>query len=90
MRTTVCVALALLSGIYALPTGLKQRAKANLNTDGALNLGVCTLHSAEMLTGGFNWIALGFIIDLILEWKPDLMKAITDEVFLSKYFALLE
>ena len=33
MRTTVCVALALLSGIYALPTGLKQRAKANLNAD---------------------------------------------------------
>lgn len=58
---------------------LKNVHKANLNTDGALNLGVCTLHSAEMLSGGFNWIALGFIIDLILEWKPDLMKAITDE-----------
>lgn len=32
-----------------------------------------------MLSGGFNWIALGWIIDLILEWKPDLMKAITDD-----------
>jgi len=58
---------------------LKNVHKANLNTDGALNLGVCTLHSAEMLSGGFNWIALGFIVDLILEWKPDLIKAITDE-----------
>jgi len=62
---------------------LKNVHKANLNTDGALNLGVCTLHSAEMLSGGFNWIALGFIVDLILEWKPDLIKAITDEVYLS-------
>jgi hypothetical protein len=36
-----------------------------------------------MLSGGFNWIALGWIIDLILEWKPDLMKAITDDVSAS-------
>jgi len=58
---------------------VKNVHKANLNTDGSLNLGICTLHSSEMLSGGFNWIALGWIIDLILEWKPDLMKAITDD-----------
>jgi len=58
---------------------VKNVHKANLNTDGCLNLGICTLHSSEMLSGGFNWIALGWIIDLILEWKPDLMNAITDE-----------
>jgi len=58
---------------------LKNVHKANLNTDGSLNLGICTLHSAEMLTGGFNWIAFGWIIDLILEWKPTAMAAITDE-----------
>ena len=33
-----------------------------------------------MLTGGFNWIAFGWIVDLILEWKPTAMDAITDEV----------
>ena len=33
-----------------------------------------------MLSGGFNWIALGWIVDLILEWKPTAMDAITDEV----------
>ena len=59
---------------------LKNVHKANLNTDGALNLGICTLHSAEMLTGGFNWIFFGFIIDLVLEWKPTLMDAIDDDV----------
>jgi len=58
---------------------LKNVHKANLNTDGALNLGICTLHSAEMLTGGFNWIFFGFIIDLVLEWKPTLMDAIDDD-----------
>lgn len=35
---------------------------------------------AEMLSGGFNWIALGWIVDLILEWKPTAMAAIDDEV----------
>jgi len=44
--------------------------KASLFTDGSLNLGVCVLHSADMLRGGFNWIFFGLIIDVILEWKP--------------------
>ena len=56
---------------------LKNVHKANLNTDGALNVGLCTLHSAEMLSGGFNWIFFGFVIDLVLEWKPTFMNAIT-------------
>jgi hypothetical protein len=59
---------------------LKNVHKANLNTDGALNVGLCTLHSAEMLSGGFNWIFFGFVIDLVLEWKPTFMNAITDAV----------
>ena len=57
---------------------LKNVHKANLNTDGALNLGICTLHSAEMLTGGFNWIFFGFIIDIVLEWKPSWIKLLGD------------
>lgn len=44
--------------------------KASLYTDGSLNLGLCTLHSFDMLRGGFNWIFFGLIIDIILEWKP--------------------
>jgi len=57
---------------------IKHVHKANLNTDGCLNLGICKLHSAEMLSGGFNWIAMGFIVDLILEWKPTAMAAFDD------------
>jgi hypothetical protein len=62
---------------------IKNVHKANLNTDGSLNVGFTTLHSAEMLSGGFNWIFFGFVIDLILEWKPTLMDHITDEVVLN-------
>jgi hypothetical protein len=54
-------------------------SQASLFTDGSLNLGICVLHSAEMLRGGFNWIFAGFIVDLILEWKPAFMSFITDE-----------
>ncbi|EKX40962.1 hypothetical protein GUITHDRAFT_142362 [Guillardia theta CCMP2712] len=53
--------------------------KASLHTDGSLNLGICTLHSSEMLSGGFNWIFLGFFVDIVLEWKPSLLKFITDD-----------
>ncbi|EKX40125.1 hypothetical protein GUITHDRAFT_143064 [Guillardia theta CCMP2712] len=53
--------------------------KASLHTDGALNLGICTLHSSEMLSGGFNWIFLGFLVDIVLEWKPAIMNFITDD-----------
>lgn len=44
--------------------------KASLYTDGSLNLGLYTLHSFDMLRGGFNWIFFGLIIDVVLEWKP--------------------
>ena len=62
---------------------IKNVHKANLNTGGSLNVGFTTMHSAEMLSGGFNWIFFGFVIDLILEWKPTLMDHITDEVVLN-------
>jgi len=58
---------------------LKDVHKATLNTDGSLNIGCCVLHSAELLKGGFNWIFAGFVVDLILEWKPAFMKFVTDE-----------
>ena len=61
---------------------IKNVHNANLNTD-ALNVGFTTLHSAEMLSGGFNWIFFGFVIDLIFEWKPTLIDHITDEVVLN-------
>ena len=44
--------------------------QASLYTDGSLNLGICTLHSFDMLRGGFNWIFMGLVIDVVLEWKP--------------------
>ena len=52
--------------------------QASLHTDGALNVGLCVLHSAEMLSGGFNWIFFGFVIDLLLEAKPALLSYIDD------------
>jgi len=57
---------------------LKDIHKASLHTDGALNVGLCVLHSAEMLSGGFNWIFFGFVIDLLLEAKPALLSYIDD------------
>jgi len=62
---------------------LKDIHRASLFTDGSLNLGICLLHSAEMLRGGFNWIFTGFVIDLILEWKPALLSFIDDERLLG-------
>ena len=53
--------------------------KASLFTDGSLNLGVCVLHSFDMLRGAFNWIFFGLLVDLILEWKPAWMKLLGDE-----------
>ena len=53
--------------------------QASLHTDGSLNLGICVLHSAEMLRGGFNWIFAGFIVDLVLEWKPAFLSYIQDQ-----------
>ena len=53
--------------------------QASLHTDGSLNLGICVLHSAELLRGGFNWIFAGFIIDLVLEWKPAFLSFIHDD-----------
>ena len=52
--------------------------KASLFTDGSLNLGICVLHSFDMLRGGFNWIFFGFIIDIVLEWKPSWIKLLGD------------
>lgn len=52
--------------------------KASLFTYGSLNLGVTVLHSADMLRGGFMWIFAGFVIDIILEWKPTWIKMIGD------------
>jgi hypothetical protein len=52
--------------------------KASLFTDGSLNLGVCVLHSFDMLRGGFNWIFFGLLVDIILEWKPTWMKLLGD------------
>jgi len=62
---------------------LKDVHKASLHTDGSLNLGCCVLHSAEMLRGGFNWIFAGFIIDIVLEWKPAFLTYIQDERLLG-------
>jgi len=53
--------------------------KASLFTDGSLNLGVCVLHSFDMLRCAFNWIFFGLLVDLILEWKPAWMKLLGDE-----------
>jgi len=58
---------------------LKDIHKVSLFTDGSLNLGICVLHSFDMLRAGFNWIFAGFIVDLVLEWKPAFMSFITDE-----------
>lgn len=52
--------------------------KASLFTDGSLNLGVCVLHSFDMLRGGFNWIFFGLLVDIILEWKPTWIKLLGD------------
>jgi hypothetical protein len=62
---------------------LKDIHKASLHTDGSLNLGCCVLHSAEMLRGGFNWIFAGFVIDILLEWKPAFLANIQDERLLG-------
>jgi len=62
---------------------LKDVHKASLHTDGSLNLGCCVLHSAEMLRGGFNWIFAGFVIDIVLEWKPAFLTYIQDERLLG-------
>lgn len=58
---------------------LKDIHKASLHTDGSLNLGLTVLHSAEMLRGGFNWIFVGFFVDLLLEYKVGLLGLIQDE-----------
>jgi hypothetical protein len=52
--------------------------KASLYTDGSLNLGICTLHSFDMLRGGFNWIFMGLVIDVVLEWKPTWIRMLGD------------
>jgi len=57
---------------------LKDVHKASLHTDGSLNLGLCVMHSADLLAGGFNWIFLGFVIDIVLEAKPAILSYIQD------------
>ena len=36
-----------------------------------------------MLRGGFNWIFAGFVIDIVLEWKPAFLSYIQDERLLG-------
>lgn len=52
--------------------------KVSLHTDGSLPLGLVTLHSNDMLKGGFQLICLGFLIDVILEWRSEVQSLISD------------
>ena len=73
--------ISLVLSLRALNT--RPARQASLHTDGSLNLGLCVLHSAEMLRGAFNWIFAGFVIDIVLEWKPALLSFIDDQRILG-------
>jgi len=51
--------------------------------DGSLPLGMCTLHSDDMLKGGFNCFMLGLALDVLLEWRHELEELVQDQRLLG-------
>ena len=51
--------------------------------DGSLPLGMCTLHSDDMLKGGFNCLMLGLALDVLLEWRHELEELVQDRRLLG-------
>ena len=44
---------------------------------------MCTLHSDDMLKGGFNCLMLGLALDVLLEWRHELEELVQDRRLLG-------